>query len=214
MKSLIPIARTEKLVVQDSVNEVLVYDLETNTAHCLNETAAFVWLNCDGQKSIEEIEILVTKRFGRSADSEFVWFALDSLNKSNLLKNSDKFENHFNGLTRRQIIKKIGLSSMIALPLISSLVAPSAANAQSGTLAANCAPCSQNSDCVSNNCQVNPYAGGMLCAVTTSMGGTAPSGYSAPFPFSSAICLSSGPSICCSGTAVYNAGPPATCGCV
>ena len=130
------------------------------------------------------------------------------------MANPNKFKSPLAGMDRRQLIKKIGLSSMIALPLISSLVAPNAANAQSGALAANCASCNQNSDCVSNNCQVNPYAGGMLCAVTTSMGGTAPSGYSAPFPFSSAICLSSGPSICCSGTAVYNAGPPATCGCV
>lgn len=214
MKSMPPVARTEKLVVQDSVNEVLVYDLETNTAHCLNETAAFVWQNCDGKKSVNEIEILVTKKFGKSAGSEFVWLALDSLKKSNLLKNSDTIETNFEGLSRRQVIKQIGFASMIALPLISSLVAPSAANAQSGALAANCASCSQNSDCVSNNCQSNPYAGGMLCAVNTSTGGTAPSGYSAPFSFASAICLASGPSICCSGTAVYNAGPPATCGCV
>lgn len=214
MKSVPPIARTEKLVVQDSVNEVLVYDLETNTAHCLNETATFVWSNCDGKKSVTEIEILVTKKFGNTASKEFVWLALDSLKKSNLLKNSDTIETNFDGLSRRQVIKRIGLSSMIALPLISSLVAPSAANALSGALAANCASCNQNSDCVSNNCQSNPYAGGMLCAVTSSTGGTAPSGYSAPFSFGSMFCLDSGPSVCCSGTAVYNAGPPATCGCL
>lgn len=135
MKNLIPIARTERLVVQDSVNEVLVYDLETDTAHCLNETAAFVWQNCDGKKSVNEIEILVTGKFGKVAGSEFVWLALDSLKKSNLLQNSDTIGTNFDGLSRRQVIKRIGLSSMIVLPLVSSIIAPSAAAAQSGDLA-------------------------------------------------------------------------------
>lgn len=37
-----PLARSEGLVIQEMPDEVLVYDLETNKAHCLNETAAFV----------------------------------------------------------------------------------------------------------------------------------------------------------------------------
>ena len=169
MKNLIPIARTEKLVVQDSANEVLVYDLETDTAHCLNETAAFVWSNCDGKKSVTEIEILVTKKFGMGASSEFVWLALDSLKKSNLLKNSDTVETNFDGLSRRQVIKRIGFASMIALPLVSSIIAPSAAAAQSGGLAicggacigkqcpSSCSTCTNMGTCsdTGNSCTSN-----------------------------------------------------------
>ena len=36
-----PIARSNGLVVQEMPDEVLVYDLDSNKAHCLNETAAF-----------------------------------------------------------------------------------------------------------------------------------------------------------------------------
>ncbi len=53
--SQVPIARKEGLVIQEMPEEVLVYDLDTNKAHCLNQTAAFVWKSCDGKNSIRWI---------------------------------------------------------------------------------------------------------------------------------------------------------------
>jgi hypothetical protein len=44
-----PCARKAGLVIQDMPDEVLVYDLDTNKAHCLNKSAAFVWRSCDGK---------------------------------------------------------------------------------------------------------------------------------------------------------------------
>lgn len=41
-----PIARKTDLVIQEADDEVLIYDLSTNKASCLNKTAAFVWQNC------------------------------------------------------------------------------------------------------------------------------------------------------------------------
>ena len=38
-----PVARKSGLVVQEMPDEVLVYDLNSNKAHCLNQTAASVW---------------------------------------------------------------------------------------------------------------------------------------------------------------------------
>ena len=58
-----PVARKEGLVIQEMPDEVLVYDLETNKAHCLNKTAAFVWNACDGKNSVAEI----TKLFGNQS---------------------------------------------------------------------------------------------------------------------------------------------------
>jgi len=45
--SQIPVARKEGLVIQETSEEVLVYDLTSNKAHCLNQTtrAAFVRRN-------------------------------------------------------------------------------------------------------------------------------------------------------------------------
>jgi hypothetical protein len=47
-----PLARREKLVVQNLGDETLIYDLDENRAYCLNETAARVWQFCDGEKTV------------------------------------------------------------------------------------------------------------------------------------------------------------------
>ena len=53
--SQVPVARKENLVIQEMPEEVLVYDMDTNKAHCLNRTAAFVWKSCDGKNSVAPI---------------------------------------------------------------------------------------------------------------------------------------------------------------
>ena len=55
MRSQIPQARDEGLVIQELPDEVLVYDLDRHRSHCLNHTASAVWRLCDGQKSVSEI---------------------------------------------------------------------------------------------------------------------------------------------------------------
>ncbi len=125
-----PIARKEGLVIQEMPDEVLVFDMETNKAHCLNETAAFVWKACDGSKSVTEITKLFGNQSGKLVDENLVWLAIDQLNENNLLE--QELKANFNGQSRRDVIKKIGLAAVIALPIVSSLVAPSAALAVAG----------------------------------------------------------------------------------
>ncbi|HLM60634.1 MAG TPA: PqqD family protein [Pyrinomonadaceae bacterium] len=119
-----PVARKEGLVIQEMPDEVLVFDLETNKAHCLNETAAFVWNACDGKKSVADITTLFGNRSGKPVDENLVWLAIDQLSESNLLE--EELKANFNGQSRRDVIKKIGLAAVIALPIVSSLVAPTA----------------------------------------------------------------------------------------
>ena len=120
-----PIARTERLVIQEMPDEVLVFDLETNKAHCLNETAAFVWKKCDGVNSVADIAKAFGSQAGSPVEDSLVWLAIDQLNENNLL--AEKVRANFNGQSRREVIKKIGLAAVIALPIVSSLTAPSAA---------------------------------------------------------------------------------------
>lgn len=134
-----PIARKSGLVVQEVPDEVLVYDLESNKAHCLNQSAAMIWKSCDGNNSVSEIAKLVESQAGGKVTEAFVWLALDQLNENNLLQN--EIRSSFEGTTRREVIKKIGLASMVALPVIASLVAP-----QSALAAASCA-CNNPSQC-------------------------------------------------------------------
>lgn len=122
-----PVARKEQLVVQETTDEVLVYDLETNKAHCLNQTAAFVWKNCNGENSISDMVENFKNESGNAVPEELIWLAIDQLNERNLLEKEIPVK--FAGQSRRSVLKKIGLASVIALPLIASLTAPSAAMA-------------------------------------------------------------------------------------
>jgi hypothetical protein len=133
-----PLARTNGLVVQEVPNEVLVFDMETNEAHCLNETAAMVWKYCDGKTSVPKIaEIL-----GEGKDSvsdDLIWLAIDQLNEHKLLEK--EVETKFAGQSRREVLRKIGLASMIALPIIASMAAPRS------VLAATSCACAVPLDC-------------------------------------------------------------------
>ncbi len=120
-----PIARKSGLVVQEVPDEVLVYDLESNKAHCLNRSAALVWRSCDGKNSIPEITRLVEEQAGGKVTDDFVWLAIDQLSENNLLEKEVLVS--FNGQSRREAIKKIGMASMVAVPIIASLVAPQSA---------------------------------------------------------------------------------------
>ena len=126
-----PLIRIKDIVIQETGDEVLVYDTEENRAFCLNETSALVWQMCDGKTSISKMSADLSKKIGRTITEDFIWLAIDQLKKENLLVDADELQTNFKGLSRREVIRKVGLTSMVALPIVSSLVAPTATNAQS-----------------------------------------------------------------------------------
>ncbi len=139
-----PMARKNGLVIQETTEEVLVYDLETDKAHCLNRTAAFVWKKCDGKTSVEEIVKQFEKQTGSRIEEDLVWLAIDQLSERKLLEKT--VASKFAGESRRSVLKKIGFASVIALPVIASLVAPTA------VLAVACSGVQTASSCGSGNC--------------------------------------------------------------
>lgn len=146
-----PMARKAGLVVQEMPDEVLVYDLDTNKAHCLNQSAAFIWSSCDGKNSVMDIVQQFESNGRGTVTEDFVWLAIDQLNENGLLEN--KVAPRFAGTSRRQVLKTIGLASVVAVPVIASLVAP-----QRALGVATCA-------CASNAmCSTAPNAG---CPSTT-----------------------------------------------
>ena len=80
-----PVARQSGLVVQEMPDEVLVYDMQSNKAHCLNGSAALVWKSCDGSKSVADI-VRDFEATGDKVTEDFVWLAIDQLNENNLLE--------------------------------------------------------------------------------------------------------------------------------
>lgn len=134
-----PKTRNENVVVQEFENEILIYDLKINKAFCLNETSALIYQLCNGKNSVAEISQALNKHLKQSISEDLVWLALNDFKKDNLLEESEKFEINFNGLSRRQVIRKIGFASLVMLPLIMGVTAPVAAASASYSCGNSCA---------------------------------------------------------------------------
>jgi hypothetical protein len=113
-------ARTNNIAVQEAAGETLIYDNEAQQAYCLNETASYIWKNCDGLNSVSDISKLVSKKFDVAYNEDFVWLAIDQLKKDSLLENSVEVSSRFDGLSRREIIKRVGLAVAV-FPVVASL---------------------------------------------------------------------------------------------
>lgn len=126
-----PLSRRQDLLTRDLENEVLIYDLKINKAFSLNQTSSLVWLACDGKKNISQITESVSAKLNTPATEDLIWFTIDELKKLDLIENGEQLPSAFNGISRREVIKKVGMGTMIALPVIASLTAPKAINASS-----------------------------------------------------------------------------------
>ncbi len=144
--SLIPVARKEDLVIQELQDEILVFDIKTSKAHCLNQTASRVWKYCDGKNTISDINELFKIRTGANVPENLIWLAIDQLNERELLE--EKIETEFAGQNRREILKKIGLATVIALPIVASITAPTAALAVACSgVVTSCLGCDNGTPC-------------------------------------------------------------------
>ncbi len=149
-----PRARQSQLVVREIDDEVLVYDLERDTALCLNQTAATVWKSCNGERTVGEITALVAVALGFEVDEQVVWFALDQLSKDHLLEESAVLAENGSGLTRRQLLKRVGVVAA-AVPVITAITTPTAFAVTSCTTSSTCTMgqicCSTQASCPPNN---------------------------------------------------------------
>jgi Coenzyme PQQ synthesis protein D (PqqD) len=147
---LTPEARREGLVVQELSDEVLVYDSERNKAHCLNRTAALVWNHCDGNSSVAEMARAIAEETNERVDEDLIWLGVEQLSKKHLLRERARMPEFKTGISRREVMRRIGLTAAVALPVVTSIIAPTAAQA------ANCFPsgtsCTASAQCCSGVC--------------------------------------------------------------
>lgn len=130
--------------------EFLVYDKETSQAHCLNRTATDVWKLCDGKITVAEIIQELEKQSNSPVDERIVWMALHQLRKSGLLLGTILSSKETNMLSRRALVKKMGVAAALALPVVTSILVPTAAQAASCLHAGQ--PCTANFQCCSMIC--------------------------------------------------------------
>ena len=152
-----PQARKSGLIIQEVDSEILIYDQVSNKAHCLNQTAAKVWKYCDGEISLADACSALSRELETPVDERLVWYAVDQFSKDNLLQQEftpPAFV--IAGLNRRQMVRTLGLAALVAVPLVTSIVAPTPA--QAATCRPTGAACTGGGQCCSGTC--NPPGGG------------------------------------------------------
>lgn len=214
----LPSARTANLVVQLFDDETLIYDLSVSKAFCLNENAARIFKACEEGKTFEDL-----KKTAEFSD-DVIFFALDELKRFDLIEDYEDSASPFHNLSRRDVIKKIGFSSMVALPAIYALIAPTAVQAQSGFnytcsnpgaatssfCASSPAACTTNAKTLCANCGASASTSGLCSAnptntVTCTCGGATCSN---PGATTSSFCAS--PASGCSDARTFCANCSAT----
>ena len=154
-----PRLRADGLVIHELPDELLIYDKVRDLAHCLNQTATFVWRACDGQPTPAEIARKLTTQLAVAVPEDVVLLALAQLEEIHLLEQRETIPTSFAGMSRRQMARSLGLTVAVALPLITSILVP--APAQAATCIAPGQPCSPVQLCCTS---CNPGApGGPKC---------------------------------------------------
>jgi hypothetical protein len=146
-----PRARVQGLIIQELADEVLVYDEDRNKAVCLNHTAALVWRYCDGKTTVTSM----TRQLERDlktegVDEKIVWYALDQLGKDHLLVEPAAAPAVLAGMSRRQLVRVLGVAAVVAIPVVTSIVAPTVVEA--ATCLPPSQPCTTSAQCCSGLC--------------------------------------------------------------
>jgi coenzyme PQQ synthesis protein D (PqqD) len=149
----LPLAREADLVVRESPEEVLVYDLRRHRAHCLGRTIASVWRRCDGRTTLARIAGAVRKETGVPLDEAAVALAVRRLSRARLLREAVVLPAPGSFRARRELVRRLAWLGGLSL---FSITAP---------VAAQTATCIQVADCVLRT-QQGGGCGNLTCCGT------------------------------------------------
>ena len=114
-------------------DEVCLYDRERRTVHALNPSLARIWTMCDGQTSpaemAERLRAELAPELNAHQADALVWSGLSQLSAAHLLQGELPPSPRLRPLTRRQMLKAGVVAALV--PVLTSIVAPSPAAAQS-----------------------------------------------------------------------------------
>lgn len=159
-----PKARTDRIVVRELGDEILIYDLDSYQATCLNAAAGRVWKLCNGQNTIRELTLALEcmrseyviheDPIAGEPNDDIVLKALDELMRANLLIDFD-MPKVSRGPSRRRLLRNI-LGSAVTIPMVTTITVPTAmAMASCGGMKND--PCSSHFDCCPGfHCQSPP----------------------------------------------------------
>jgi len=137
-----PVARRDGLLTRDLKDELLVYARDEHRAHCLNHTAATVFKNADGTRTVADLARLVAPEADRTASEAVVGETLARLAEAGLLEGDPAAT----GWSRRDVVRRVGIGAAILMPAVASIVAPTPAEA-AATCATSCASKADGTPC-------------------------------------------------------------------
>lgn len=164
MTNVLPMIRQTGLVTQELKNEILIYNLTTHKALCLNSSMALIWNSCNGETTFEQLIDTFKDKHQLKINEDFVWLAIDELAKADLIESGSIRYN--DQISRRKALLKIGLP-LAMLPIITAVIAPTAAQASSGFCSTgdvgycvNDVDCSGTDTCAATTHCCGPSGGG------------------------------------------------------
>lgn len=167
-----PRARRGGLVVRDLPGETVVYDGDGHRAHCLNHTAALVFRHADGRRTVPDLARLLAAETGTKADHGVVRAALACLREASLLEFGDDHasaasaEAPVDG-SRRAMMRRVGVGAAALLPVVTSILVPTPAEAAATCIPAESCPGNTEQPCYNTNpgaeCPTFKCIGPMSC---------------------------------------------------
>jgi DNA-binding transcriptional ArsR family regulator len=126
----LPRAREDGLLEETIGEELLLYDQDSHTAHCLSPIAACVWRHCDGEHDVTQLA-----QVAGAAESS-VGEALHELRERELVDAEPEPElvlsEGVSGVSRREAIVRVARYGAAAAPFIVSAAVATPAMASSG----------------------------------------------------------------------------------
>jgi hypothetical protein len=139
----LPRARRDGLLEETLGEELLLYDQNSHTAHCLSPIAACLWRHCDGERDVTELAELA------GSNERLVADALQELREKDLLDGEPALtQSAVPGVSRREAIGRIARAGAAAAgaSLIVSATAATPTMASSGLH--SCEPSTNTNCCV------------------------------------------------------------------
>ena len=120
-----PLARRDGLLIRELPGELLVYERDEHRAHCLNGTAAAVFKNADGTRTVADLALLVAPPGEQAEGRAVVAEALARLAEAGLLEDGPAATRW----SRREVVRRVGIGTALLLPVVASVMAPTPAEA-------------------------------------------------------------------------------------
>jgi hypothetical protein len=149
-----PKAREDNLLATSVGDETVIYDQLTNEASCLNTVTATVWAACDGENTLSDLLDIVRQAGFQDASEDLVILAINELAEARFLQETPQASSSKKrDKSRRDVLRTLGKSAAIAIPVISTIsIQPAVAGLSPIPCSPNGSPCGIGGTCVGGFC--------------------------------------------------------------